>query len=195
MSRAANRAGKTNRTARRKPLRRSGGSACCGGKMSRAASQTAAKQRRAASCGGRKKMSDDILNLDNEMTFALYACSKGLIQKYSPVLERLGLTYTSYLAMLALWEHDRVSISELGKKLYLDSGTLTPLLKKMERQGLIVRERSGEDERVVYISLTEAGRRLRDRAERMISALKSSLPENNTLAEALKKLLPYLYGV
>ena len=169
--------------------------ASCGGKMSRTASQTAAKQRRAASCGGRKKMSDDILNLDNEMTFALYACSKGLIQKYSPVLERLGLTYTSYLAMLALWEHDRVSISELGKKLYLDSGTLTPLLKKMERQGLIVRERSGEDERVVYISLTEAGRRLRDRAERMISALKSSLPENNTLAEALKKLLPYLYGI
>lgn len=177
---------------------KNGGGRSCN--MQAAAEETVTcKQRRrsggSACCGGRKKMSDDILNLDNEMTFALYACSKGLIQKYSPVLERLGLTYTSYLAMLALWEHDRVSISELGKKLYLDSGTLTPLLKKMERQGLIVRERSGEDERVVYISLTEAGRRLRDRAERMISALKSSLPENNTLAEALKKLLPYLYGV
>lgn len=142
-------------------------------------------------------MGDDILKLDNEMAFALYACSKGIIQKYNPVLESIGLTYTSYLAMLALWEHDKISISELGKRLYLDSGTLTPLLKKMEKQGLIVRERSESDERIVCISLTPYGIQLRERANRLISNLKDSMriPENNSLFNALKKMLPHLYGI
>lgn len=109
---------------------------------------------------------DELLKLDNEVGFALYACSKGLIRKYNPVLEGLGLTYTSYLVMLALWERDGISVSELGKKLYLDSGTLTPLLKKMEKQGLLQRRRDETDERVVLILLTPKGRALQAKTER-----------------------------
>ncbi len=138
---------------------------------------------------------DDALNLENEIGFALYACSKGWIQKYSPVLERLNLTYTSYLTMLALWEQDKISVSELGKKLYLDSGTMTPLLKKMEKQGFISRDRSEFDERVVFIQLTEKGRALHKQATKLLSTLKESLGtmENNSWAEGLKQLLPKLY--
>ena len=139
----------------------------------------------------------DLLKLDNDIAFALYACSKGLIRKYNPVPESLGLTYTSYLAMLSLWEKDRQSIGELGKSLFLDSGTLTPLLKKMEKQGLILRERGEEDERVVYIYLTPKGKALRERANELISALKTTMRlfEDKNLFEGLKELLPLLYGI
>ena len=139
----------------------------------------------------------DLLKLDNDIAFALYACSKGLIRKYNPVLESLGLTYTSYLAMLSLWEKDRQSIGELGKSLFLDSRTLTPLLKKMEKQGLILRERGEEDERVVYISLTPKGKALRERANELVSALKTTMRlfEDKNLFEGLKELLPLLYGI
>ena len=86
-----------------------------------------------------EKDREHTLQLDNEMGFALYACAKELIRKYTPALERLGLTYTGYLTMLALWERDGARVSDLGKRLYLDSGTLTPLLKKLEKQGLLER--------------------------------------------------------
>lgn len=105
------------------------------------------------------------LALDNQLCFALYVCSKEIIRKYNPILEPLGLTYTSYITLLGLWEKDNVTIKELGSRLFLDSGTLTPLLKKMEGQGLITRTRSKEDERTVYISLTEEGRNLRRKCE------------------------------
>ena len=98
------------------------------------------------------------LLLDNQLCFPLYVCSKEIIRRYTPFLEPLGLTYTMYITLMSLWEHDNVSVKELGIRLFLDSGTLTPLLKKMESQGLITRHRGEQDERNVYISLTDAGR-------------------------------------
>ena len=103
------------------------------------------------------------LALENQICFALYVCSKEIIRKYTPILEPLGLTYTSYITLLGLWEKDNVTIKELGGRLYLDSGTLTPLLKKMETQGLVTRTRSKEDERTVFIKLTEQGKALREK--------------------------------
>ena len=130
------------------------------------------------------------LQLDNEMGFTLYACSKELIRKYyTPVLERLELTYTAYLAMLALWEQDGVRVSDLGKRLYLDSGTLTPLLKKMEKQGFVERRRSEEDERTVRIFLTAQGRALRERAKPLLATLRHTLPDAPALFTQLKNLL------
>lgn len=105
----------------------------------------------------------DPLSLDNQICFALYVCSKEIIRKYGPLLDPLGLTYTSYITMLSLWEKDGVTVKELGKRLFLDSGTLTPLLKKMESQGLIKRERSKQDERTVFIYLTEEGRQMKSK--------------------------------
>ncbi|MCR4940202.1 MAG: MarR family transcriptional regulator [Treponemataceae bacterium] len=105
------------------------------------------------------------LSLDNQLCFALYVCSKEIIRKYSPILEPLGLTYTSYITLLCLWEKDNVPVKELGKRLFLDSGTLTPLLKKMEGQGILTRTRSQNDERTVFIKLTEEGKALREKCK------------------------------
>ena len=102
------------------------------------------------------------LLLDNQLCFALYVCSKEIIKKYTPILTPLGLTYTSYITLLSLWEKDNVSVKELGNKIYLDSGTLTPLLKKMEAQELLQRKRSSVDERTVYITLTQKGRDMKE---------------------------------
>lgn len=107
---------------------------------------------------------DEILKLDNQLCFALYVCSKEIIKKYKPILEPLGLTYTGYITMLALWEEDNLTVKDLGNKLFLDSGTLTPLLKKLESQHFINRVRSSNDERNVVITLTEKGRELKSQA-------------------------------
>ena len=106
-----------------------------------------------------------MLALDNQLCFALYVCSKEIIRKYNPLLEPLGLTYTSYITLLCLWEKDNVPVKELGARLFLDSGTLTPLLKKMEAQGQVTRTRGGKDERTVYIELTKEGREMRKKCE------------------------------
>ena len=98
------------------------------------------------------------MKLGNQLCFALYVCSKEIIRMYKPFLKPFGLTYTSYIALMALWEKDAVTVKELGERLYLDSGTLTPLLKKMETQGLVHRQRGIENERNVYLTLTEKGR-------------------------------------
>ena len=103
------------------------------------------------------------LALDNQICFALYVCSKEIIRKYNPILEPLGLTYTAYITLLCLWEKDNVPVKELGNRLFLDSGTLTPLLKKMETQGLVTRTRSNKDERTVYIKLTPQGKAMKDK--------------------------------
>lgn len=108
-------------------------------------------------------MNFDALALDNQLCFALYVCSKEIIRKYTPLLEPLGLTYTSYITLLSLWEKDNVTVKELGERLFLDSGTLTPLLKKMEGQGLVTRTRGGKDERTVYIQLTDHGRGMKEK--------------------------------
>lgn len=107
---------------------------------------------------------EELLKLDNQLCFALYVCSKEIIKKYKPILEPLGLTYTGYITMLALWEEDGVTVKDLGNRLYLDSGTLTPLLKKLESQDFITRIRSSNDERNVVITLTDKGRHLKTQA-------------------------------
>ena len=104
------------------------------------------------------------LLLDNQLCFALYSASLAMTKLYKPLLDEIGLTYPQYLAMLALWEEDGVTVSALGARLYLDSGTLTPLLKRLEKAGLIERERNAEDERQVLVRLTQAGRALKRQA-------------------------------
>ncbi len=96
------------------------------------------------------------LKLENQICFPLYACSKELVRRYAPLLEPYKLTYTHYIAMMVIWEKGSVTVSELGSKLFLDSGTLTPVLKKLESHGYITRERSTEDERCVMVCPTEA---------------------------------------
>ena len=103
------------------------------------------------------------LLLDNQLCFALYSASLAMTKLYKPLLDALGLTYPQYLVMLSLWERDGLTVSELGERLFLDSGTLTPLLKRLEAAGLLVRLRDVQDERRVRITLTGQGRALRDR--------------------------------
>jgi DNA-binding MarR family transcriptional regulator len=109
----------------------------------------------------------DWLRLDDQLCFALHSASLAMTRLYKPLLEPLGLTYPQYLVMLVLWETDGPTVGELGERLYLDSGTLTPLLKRLEAGGLVSRERSATDERRVHVHLTEAGRSLR-RAARAV---------------------------
>jgi DNA-binding MarR family transcriptional regulator len=110
---------------------------------------------------------DQVLKLDHQLCFALYSASLAMTKLYKPMLEEMGLTYPQYLAMLVLWENDGVTVSELGERLYLDSGTLTPLLKRLEAADLVTRLRDVEDERRVLIRLTAAGRKLKARAARI----------------------------
>lgn len=107
---------------------------------------------------------DEILKLENQICFRLYSASRAFTRAYQSLLEPLGLTYPQYLVMLVLWEKEKLNVKELGKLLQLDSGTLTPVLKRMELQKLIIRERAKEDERVVNISLTESGKKLKEQA-------------------------------
>jgi len=104
------------------------------------------------------------LKLDHQLCFALYSASLAMTKRYKPLLEPLGLTYPQYLAMLVLWEGDGLTVSQLGERLALDSGTLTPLLKRLEGAGLVQRLRDAADERRVLLQLTARGRRLRQRA-------------------------------
>lgn len=106
----------------------------------------------------------DCLKLENQMCFHLYAASREIIKRYKPLLDEIGLTYTQYITMIVLWERETLTVKELGTCLHLDSGTLTPLLKKLEEKGLVVRRRSAEDERNLIVTLTEAGWQLREQA-------------------------------
>lgn len=106
----------------------------------------------------------DGLELDNQVCFALYAASRAVTQLYRPVLEALGITYPQYLVMLVLWEHGPITVKDLGSKLELDSGTLSPLLKRLEGAGLVTRSRRATDERSVEVQLTDVGAALRKRA-------------------------------
>ncbi|ACT04570.1 MarR family winged helix-turn-helix transcriptional regulator [Paenibacillus sp. JDR-2] len=107
---------------------------------------------------------NELLKLENQLCFAFYSCSREITKLYRPLLAELGLTYTQYITMLALWEQDNVSVKELGVKLLLDSGTLTPLLKKLESMGLLTRARDKSDERHLIVRLTEQGQALKDKA-------------------------------
>jgi len=107
---------------------------------------------------------NELLKLDNQLCFTIYACSRSLTRVYRPLLNRLGVTYPQYLVLLVLWEEKQQSITALGERLFLDSGTLTPLLKRMEKNGLVQRMRSMEDERRVFVQVTEKGAALKAQA-------------------------------
>lgn len=106
----------------------------------------------------------DVLKLQNQLCFPLYACSREIVKRYKPYLDKIDLTYTQYIVMMVLWEKKQVNVKELGEALYLDSGTLTPLLKKLESKGLVSRTRSEKDERNLVVSITEKGENLKDEA-------------------------------
>lgn len=133
---------------------------------------------------------DAMLQLDNQLCFALYSTSLAMTKLYKPMLEELGLTYPQYLAMLVLWEQDGLTVSELGERLYLDSGTLTPLLKRMETAGLVSRLRAVQDERRVHITLTAEGRKLKAKAAKIpgciLSATQCSIPELVSLTQQVQ---------
>lgn len=138
------------------------------------------------------------LKLDNQLCFTLYATSREITKLYRPLLDKLNLTYPQYLVMLALWEKDKVTVNELGEKLFLDSGTLTPLLKRMEAIGYVLRARSKEDERRVLISLTDIGRALREEAclipEQLLIQTNYEGRDLNKLLSDLRKLLHHVHG-
>ena len=135
---------------------------------------------------------DPMMQLDNQLCFALYSTSLAMTKVYKPLLEELGLTYPQYLAMLVLWERDGLMVSELGERLYLDSGTLTPLLKRLEASGYISRIRDAKDERRVNITLTSSGRKLKTRAAKIpgciLSASQCALPELVALTNQVQGL-------
>lgn len=127
------------------------------------------------------------LHLDNQLCFPLYALSRQMTALYRPHLEALELTYPQYLVMLLLWQHEKLSVKEIGCELWLDSGTLTPLLKRMEETGLITRLRCPEDERVVKVGLTSEGKKLQKKAEKIPDILFSELAVSATELQSLKK--------
>lgn len=132
------------------------------------------------------------LALDHQLCFALYSSSLAMTKLYKPLLEPLGLTYPQYLVMLVLWEQDGLAVSQVGERLFLDSGTLTPLLKRLQTAGLIERQRDGADERRVLVHLTPAGRTLRQHAqavpEHISCAVACDLAEISRLTQELKAL-------
>ena len=135
----------------------------------------------------------DALKLENQLCFPLYACSRETIKLYTPYLDQLGLTYTQYIAMLVLWERKSMTVKALGEELFLDSGTLTPLLKKLEVKGLVSRKRSSADERNLIVTITETGLRMRDDAvtipTQMAKCVKLDSQEAQTLYRLLYKML------
>lgn len=135
----------------------------------------------------------DCLKLKKQLCFPLYAASREILRKYTPLLKKIGLTYTQYIVLLVLWEVREATVSDICNQLYLDSGTLSPLLKAMEEKGLISRVRNTEDERVVTIMLTEKGQALREQAlavpEAMSCCMKLSQEEAQTLYSLLYKIL------
>ena len=131
----------------------------------------------------------DALKLDNQLCFPLYACAKGIIKQYKPFLDKIDLTYTQYIAMMVMWEKKKINVKDLGAKLYLDSGTLTPVLKKLEVKGFIKRERSAEDERVLIVSLTEKGDALKEEAVEVPQQMFGCIHLNAEEAQFLYKIL------
>lgn len=138
-------------------------------------------------------MNYELLKLDNQLCFDLYASSKAVINIYKPLLAKLSITYTQYITLLVLWEQDNITVKELGKKLYLDSGTLTPLLKRLEAMGVLERIRDSKDERNVYVKLTSKGLTMKDEAleipKQVFCSTGLSLEDASYLREKLKLLL------
>mgnify|MGYP000968720943 FL=1 len=135
----------------------------------------------------------DSLKLENQLCFPLYACSKEIVRRYKTYLDKLDLTYTQYIVMMVMWEEKELNVKELGDKLFLDSGTLTPVLKKLEAKGYVTRERSKIDERTLIVTLTDSGKELREMAVDipvgMRGCLKLSDEEMVQLRTMLNKIL------
>jgi DNA-binding MarR family transcriptional regulator len=134
-------------------------------------------------------LSDEGLRLNNQLCFPLYAASKAVVARYTPFLDEIGLTYTQYITMMVLWEIKTIGVKELGKRLYLDSGTLTPVLKRLEGKGLITRERSKEDERTVTIGVTDLGNQLKVQAAQVPLKMAACMPLSREEAAVLYELL------
>jgi DNA-binding MarR family transcriptional regulator len=135
----------------------------------------------------------DKLKLENQLCFPIYAASRELIKLYRPHLDPLDLTYTQYITMMVIWEEKKINVKKLGKRLFLDSGTLTPVLKNLESKGYIRRYRSVEDERVLYVEVTENGNKLKERAtavhDKMCEYVKLTDEETVQLYTLMYKLL------
>ena len=131
----------------------------------------------------------EALKLENQLCFPLYACSREIVKQYKPYLKELDLTYTQYIAMLALWEHEQMNVRELGDKLHLDSGTLTPVLKKLEQKGYLTRKRDTSDERVLNVTLTKEGAALRRAAVDIPDRLSGCVSLNDEEISQLQALL------
>lgn len=138
----------------------------------------------------------EALKLKNQLCFPLYACSRETIRLYKPYLDELNLTYTQYISMMVLWERKSITVKELGNALYLDSGTLTPLLKKLEAKGLLTRKRSTMDERNLIVTITEQGEALKEKALSvhygMAVCVNLTPEESVTLYRLLYKMLSYV---
>ena len=135
----------------------------------------------------------EALKLENQLCFPLYACAREVVKKYKPFLDDIDLTYTQYVTMMVLWEKPSVTSKEIGERLHLDSGTLTPVIKKLAEKGLVTRARSAEDERNLVVALTDAGLALRDRAacipDQMGKCICLSPEDAKTLYRILYQLL------
>ncbi len=136
----------------------------------------------------------DYIKLENQLCFPLYACAKGIIRQYRKPLEKINLTYTQYIVMMVLWEFVSVTEKELGKKVYLDSGTLAPLLKKLEKQGLIKRTRNKKNERILDLTLTDKGKKLKDKALEVPYAMRGCVNLTVEEMKTLRKLLNKAIG-
>jgi len=132
---------------------------------------------------------NDALKLENQLCFPLYACSRVVIKMYKPYLDKLDLTYTQYIALMILWQEKQMTVKEMGQALYLDSGTLTPLLKKLEAKGFLTRARSTKDERNLIVTITEKGEALKEQALEMQRQMRSLCPICPKESEALRHVL------
>ncbi|MCG9697640.1 MarR family transcriptional regulator [Shewanella sp. Isolate11] len=141
-----------------------------------------------------QSVSRDPLALENQVCFSLYSAANAMMRAYRPLLERLDLTYSQYLAMLVLWQHQGISVKTLGDKLHLDSGTLTPLLKRLELKGLVSRGRSESDERVRVLHLTEKGAALHQQALAIPEQMRCKLGGEPEAFIELKRLCDKAYG-
>ncbi|MBR4237381.1 MarR family transcriptional regulator [bacterium] len=128
------------------------------------------------------------LSIKNQLCFAVYSCSREITRLYTPILNEHDLTYTQYITMLVLWENDNIKVKDMGKILFLDSGTLTPVIKSLEKKGLVERNRSKEDERNVYVSLTKKGQELKSKIETVPDQVGCSLNLEPNEAIELYKL-------
>ena len=136
----------------------------------------------------------DVLKLDNQLCFPLYVCSKEIVKKYKPFLDEIGLTYTQYITMMAMWEHGELSVKKLGEYLFLDSGTLTPVLKTLEKKGFLCRKRSLEDERILVVTLSDSGKELREKAEEIPFKMQGCISIDENDAAELYRILHKMMG-